>query len=137
VLCQPTRGAVVRAAPAAALSAAPADDEAGSMSPPIARRTVALKDAVAHYGVYRLAKSDLQVPLFSLTKQLANTFKLGAHKTRLLFGGLDLSRDHHSPSFHGATVGSEFWIVEDESLMQEHPVQLTVIRPIGKTGMLT
>ena len=62
----------------------------------------------------------------------ANTFGLSTHKTRLLFGGLDLSHGHHSSTFHGAMVGSEFWVVEDESLMKEHPVQLTVIRPIGK-----
>ena len=84
VLCQPgrtrARAADGGATPAffssfgAPAASAAEEEEAGAMSPPIARRKVALKDATAHYGVYRLAKGDLHVPLFSLTKQLVRDF---------------------------------------------------------------
>lgn len=107
----------------------------GVNSPLIDRKTRALGNkSQVKYAVYRLVAADLRAPLFSLTKTLARMFRLQLAKTRLLFGGNDLSSSHHSPSNYGAQIGSEFWVLEDESLMEVHPVILNIVLPTGIKG---
>lgn len=107
---------------------------AGANSPPISRKKIALNDTTTNYGVYTLTETDLRVPLFALTKRVAKMFDLHVAKTRLLFAGNDLSSDHKSPKAYGATIGTDIFVVEDDSLLEVHPIRLNIALPKSTKG---